>query len=84
MDINAEKADKNEFVVDVDDEEFTDTDLFDHELIAKELESLREPGEAQLHSARGRIEDILERKRLERDLRDFDNEEDELSMSLYE
>lgn len=79
MEPKTEEARDDDFAL--DDEEFTDTDLFDPELIAKELESLRQPGEAQKHSARGRIEDLLERKRLERDLVDFD--EDEFGQTLY-
>jgi hypothetical protein len=59
-----------------DDEEYTDTDVFDPESIAREMETAR-PRARKKNSAtaRARIEELIEQKRLERELREFQDEE---------
>jgi hypothetical protein len=62
-----------------DEEEYTDTDVFDPESIAKEFESASaaKPRARKKVStaARLRIEELIEQKRLERELREFQDEE---------
>lgn len=63
----------NDTDFEIDDEQFTDTDLFDPEAIARELESRGRAIAATSNSARNRIEEMVERKRLERELLDYDD-----------
>jgi hypothetical protein len=59
-----------------DDEEYTDTDVFDPESIAREMETARPRARKKISaSARARIEELIEQKRLERELREFQDEE---------
>ena len=59
-----------------DDEEYTDTDVFDPESIAREMESARPRARKKISaSARARIDELIEQKRLERELREFQDEE---------
>jgi hypothetical protein len=59
-----------------DEEEYTDTGVFDPESIARELESARPRSRKKISaSARLRIEELIEQKRLERELREFQDEE---------
>ena len=60
-----------------DEEEYTDTGIFDPESIAREFESSAKPRVRKKvsASARLRIEELIEQKRLERELREFQDEE---------
>ena len=59
-----------------DEEEYTDTDVFDPESVAKALEQVRPRSRKKISaSARLRIEELIEQKRLERELREFQDEE---------
>jgi len=59
-----------------DEEEYTDTGVFDPESIARELESAKPRSRKKISaSARLRIEELIEQKRLERELREFQDEE---------
>jgi hypothetical protein len=60
-----------------DEEQYTDTGIFDPESIARELESSARPRVRKKvsASARLRIEELIEQKRLERELREFQDEE---------
>ena len=59
-----------------DDEEYTDTDVFDPESIAREMESAKPRARKKISaSARLRIEELIEQKRLERELREFQDDE---------
>ena len=60
-----------------DEEQYTDTGIFDPESIARELESSAQPRVRKKvsASARLRIEELIEQKRLERELREFQDEE---------
>lgn len=59
-----------------DEEEYTDTDVFDPESIAREMETARPRARKKISaSARARIEELIEQKRLERELREFQDEE---------
>ena len=60
-----------------DEEQYTDTGIFDPESIARELESTAKPRVRKKisASARLRIEELIEQKRLERELREFQDEE---------
>ena len=59
-----DKDESDDFEVEAGDD-FTDTDLFDPELIAAELESLQnESPKRSASSARAAIEEMIERKRL--------------------
>jgi hypothetical protein len=59
-----------------DDEEYTDTDVFDPESVAQALEQSRPRSRKKISaSARLRIEELIEQKRLERELREFQDEE---------
>ncbi|MEO0972155.1 MAG: hypothetical protein AAFX85_03605 [Pseudomonadota bacterium] len=63
------------------DEDFTDTDLFDPETIAAELESLQKPtSKRDASSARAAIEEMVERKRLRRAIEEFDDDDFDLSL----
>jgi hypothetical protein len=62
--------------VEFDEEEYTDTGVFDPESIARELETARPRSRKKISaSARLRIEELIEQKRLERELREFQDEE---------
>ncbi len=74
----AEKRDSGSDDYDVDDNEFTDTDLFDPEAIAQELEAMAIPQKRAAGTARAAIEEMMERKRLQRMIREFDEDDDEL------
>ena len=53
--------------VEFDEEEYTDTDVFDPESIARELETVRPRAKKKISaSTRLRIEELIEQKRLER------------------
>ena len=59
-----------------DEEAYTDTDVFDPESIAREFESVRPRARKKISaSARARIDELIEQKRLERELREFQDEE---------
>jgi hypothetical protein len=59
-----------------DEEQYTDTDVFDPESIARELEAARPRSRKKISaSARLRIEELIEQKRLERELREFHDDE---------
>jgi hypothetical protein len=59
-----------------DEEQYTDTGIFDPESIARELESSKPRARKKISaSARLRIEELIEQKRLERELREFQDEE---------
>jgi hypothetical protein len=60
-----------------DEEQYTDTGIFDPESIAREFESTAKPRARKKisASARLRIEELIEQKRLERELREFQDEE---------
>ena len=59
-----------------DEEEYTDTGIFDPETVAREFESVKpRPRKKISASARLRIEELIEQKRLERELREFQDEE---------
>lgn len=65
------------------DDDFTDTDLFDPESIAAELESIQKTAPApkrQASSARAAIEEMMERKRLQRAIKDFDDDDFDLGL----
>jgi hypothetical protein len=62
----------------VDDEAYTETDLFDPESIAQELEAINTAPKRSSGSARATIEELLERKRLRRAIREFDEDDDAL------
>jgi glycosyltransferase involved in cell wall biosynthesis len=62
--------------LDFDEEEYTDTDVFDPESIANALEQVRPRARKKISaSARARIEELIEQKRLERELREFQDED---------
>lgn len=62
--------------LDFDEEEYTDTDVFDPESIANALEQARPRARKKISaSARARIEELIEQKRLERELREFQDED---------
>ena len=62
--------------VEFDEEEFTDTGVFDPESIVGELEAVKPRSKKKVStSTRLRIEELLEQKRLERELREFQDEE---------
>jgi hypothetical protein len=59
-----------------DEEQYTDTGIFDPESIARELETSKPRARKKISaSARLRIEELIEQKRLERELREFQDEE---------
>jgi hypothetical protein len=59
-----------------DEEQYTDTGIFDPESIAREFESVKPRVRKKVSaSARLRIEELIEQKRLERELREFQDEE---------
>ena len=59
-----------------DEEQYTDTGIFDPESIAREFESVKPRARKKVSaSARLRIEELIEQKRLERELREFQDEE---------
>ncbi|MEM9386420.1 MAG: hypothetical protein AAGA68_15295 [Pseudomonadota bacterium] len=72
--------DSDDFEVEGSDE-FTDTDLFDPESIAAELESLKEeaPKKRTASSARAAIEEMIERKRLRSAIEEFDDDDFDMS-----
>ena len=72
----ATSEDQESEELEFDDEEYTDTDVFDPESIAREMESARPRAKKKISaSARARIEELIEQKRLERELREFQDEE---------
>jgi coenzyme F420-reducing hydrogenase alpha subunit len=72
----SEERESEEEVEEFDEEEYTDTGVFDPESIARELESARPRSRKKISaSARLRIEELIEQKRLERELREFQDEE---------
>ena len=63
--------------MDVDEDAYTDTDLFDAETVAKAFEGRRQKNERKsAESARARVEEMVERKRLDENLRDYDDDFD--------
>ena len=71
---NKESQDSEE--LEFDEEQYTDTGIFDPESIARELETSKPRARKKISaSARLRIEELIEQKRLERELREFQDEE---------
>jgi hypothetical protein len=72
----ATSEDQESEELEFDEEAYTDTDVFDPESIAREMESARPRARKKISaSARARIEELIEQKRLERELREFQDEE---------
>lgn len=77
-----EKRDSENDDFEVGDDEYTDTDLFDPEMIAQELESMQRSPKRTAGSARATIEELLERKRLRSAIREFDDDDDGFDLNL--
>ncbi|MEO0421371.1 MAG: hypothetical protein AAF184_03485 [Pseudomonadota bacterium] len=78
--VQKDNDDSDDFEVEASDD-FTDTDLFDPESIAAELESLQEeaPKKRTASSARAAIEEMIERKRLRSAIKEFDDDDFDMS-----
>ncbi len=78
--VQKESDDTDDFEVEGSDGEFTDTDLFDPESIAAELEAFKEESPKRTaSSARAAIEEMIERKRLRSAIEEFDDDDFDMS-----